>query len=70
MNGVKTASTRSNFTTLIFPHIVREIMIEYPHVALRLAMSVIDNLSPYVRSIDFALEWIQLESGKGKKHIL
>ena len=44
-------------------------MIEYPHVALRLAMSVIDNLSPYVRSIDFALEWIQLESGKGKKHI-
>ena len=45
-------------------------MIEYPHVALRLAMSVIDNLSPYVRSIDFALEWIQLESGKGKKHAL
>lgn len=33
-------------------------------VALKLAMSVIDNLSPYVRSIDFALEWLQVESGK------
>ena len=43
---------------------VREAMMIYPHVALRLAMSVIDNLSPYVRSIDFALEWLQLESGK------
>lgn len=40
------------------------VMGKYPHVALRLAVSVIDNLSPYVRSIDFALEWHQLESGK------
>jgi len=27
-------------------------------------MSVINNLSPYVRCIDFALEWSLLESGR------
>jgi lysophospholipid hydrolase len=43
---------------------VRDAIFLYPHVSLRLAMSVIDNLSPYVRSIDFALEWLQVESGK------
>jgi len=43
---------------------IHQCMLIYPHVAMRLAMSVIDNLSPYVRSIDFALEWLQLESGK------
>jgi len=43
---------------------IHQCMMIYPHVAMRLAMSVIDNLSPYVRSIDFALEWLQLESGK------
>ncbi len=43
---------------------IRDAMSLYPHVSLRLAMSVIDNLSPYVRSIDFALEWLQVESGK------
>lgn len=35
-----------------------------PDVALQLASSVIDNLSSYVRSIDFALEWNLVESGK------
>ena len=36
----------------------------YPKVALKLARSCVDQLSPYVRSIDFALEWLQLESGR------
>ncbi len=31
---------------------------------LRLALSVIQNLSSYVRSIDFALEWTMVESGR------
>ena len=35
-----------------------------PNVALQLALSVIQNLSSYVRSIDFALEWMLVESGK------
>ena len=43
---------------------VRDAMVLYPHISLRLAMGIIDNLSPYVRSIDFALEWLSLESGK------
>ena len=28
---------------------IHQCMMIYPHVAMRLAMSVIDNLSPYVR---------------------
>lgn len=43
---------------------VRRIMGRHPHVALSLAMSVVSNLSPHVRSIDFALEWMLVESGK------
>eukprot|EP00095_Tigriopus_kingsejongensis_P010722 snap_masked-scaffold753_size102382-processed-gene-0.9 protein:Tk10722 transcript:snap_masked-scaffold753_size102382-processed-gene-0.9-mRNA-1 annotation:"neuropathy target esterase sws isoform x1" len=39
-------------------------MLRNPDVALLLASSVIDNLSSYVRSIDFALEWNLVESGK------
>ncbi len=43
---------------------VRKIMERHPHVSLSLAMSVVANLSPHVRSIDFALEWVLVESGK------
>lgn len=43
---------------------VRQCMNLFPQVTLKLAMSVIEQLSPYVRSIDFALEWLQLESGR------
>ena len=34
-----------------------------PDVTLQLAMSVISNISSYVRSIDFALDWVLIESG-------
>ena len=63
-----TALSKETRIARLESRIVRDLMIQYPHVALRLAMSVIDNLSPYVRSIDFALEWIQLESGKALYH--
>ena len=43
---------------------VRRLMHHYPRVAVQLANTVIDQLSPYVRSIDFSLEWLQLQSGK------
>ena len=35
-----------------------------PKVAVTLANLVIGQLSSYVRSIDFSLEWIQLKAGK------
>ena len=35
-----------------------------PDVTLQLAMSVISNISSYVRSIDFALDWVLIESGQ------
>lgn len=43
---------------------IRRCMAHYPRIAVSLANSVINELSPYVRSIDFALEWLQLQSGK------
>ena len=43
---------------------IQKCMKLYPKVALKLARSCVDQLSPYVRSIDFALEWLQLESGR------
>jgi lysophospholipid hydrolase len=49
---------------LLNGHSVRRLMAHHPHVALQLAVSVIDQMSPYVRSIDFALEWMLVESGK------
>ena len=42
----------------------RHCLDKFPHSALKLAMSVIDNLSHAVRSMDFALEWSLVESGK------
>ena len=42
----------------------RHCLDKFPHSALKLAMSVIDNLSHSVRSMDFALEWSLVESGK------
>ena len=35
-----------------------------PDVTLQLANSVTAHMSPYVRSIDFALDWVLVESGK------
>ena len=32
------------------------------------ASNAFTKLGPYVRSIDFALEWLQLESGKALYH--
>ena len=43
---------------------VRQIIKRHPHVILNLAMSVVSNLSPHVRSMDFAIEWMLVESGK------
>ena len=43
---------------------VRQIVKRHPHVILNLAMSVVSNLSPQVRSMDFAIEWMLVESGK------
>ena len=63
-----TALSKETKVARLESHVIQKLMIQYPHVALRLALSVIDNLSPYVRSIDFALEWLQLESGKALYH--
>lgn len=43
---------------------VYDIMTENPKVSLHLAHTVIQRLSPFVRQIDFALDWIHYESGR------
>merc|ERR1719322_376200 len=44
--------------------VVFDMMSVQPDVTLQLAMSVIEHISPYVRSIDFALDWVLVESGQ------
>ena len=44
--------------------VVFDMMSVQPDVTLQLAMSVISNISSYVRSIDFALDWVLIESGQ------
>jgi lysophospholipid hydrolase len=41
-----------------------EIVCESPAMVLSLAHSTIASLSPLVRQVDFALDWITIESGK------
>jgi lysophospholipid hydrolase len=41
-----------------------EIVCETPEMVLALAHNVVGRLSPLVRQVDFALDWINMESGK------
>lgn len=43
---------------------VYSIMREKPSVVLHIANSVVKRLSPFVRQVDFALDWVFLESGR------
>ena len=40
------------------------IMLEVPQVVLHVANTVIRRLSPFVRQIDFSLDWTHIEAGK------
>lgn len=39
-------------------------MSKRPKVVLHIARTVIYRLSPFVRQIDFALDWVYIESGR------
>lgn len=39
-------------------------MKEHPKVVLYVAHTVVRRLSPFVRQVDFALDWLFLESGR------
>lgn len=43
---------------------IYDILTEYPKAVLHLAHAVVKRLSPFVRQIDFALDWIHSESGR------
>lgn len=45
-------------------------MAERPKVVLHIARSVINRLSPFVRQIDFALDWVYMESGRALYRLL
>lgn len=40
------------------------ILCERPKVVLHIAHTVVKRLSPFVRQVDFALDWVFLESGR------
>ena len=39
-------------------------MKRYPHMILHVAHTVMRRVSPFVRQIDFALDWVMVEAGK------
>ena len=40
------------------------IMREQPSVVLGVAHTVVKRMSPFVRQIDFALDWMEVEAGR------
>lgn len=49
---------------LLSKNTVYSIMREKPSVVLHIANTVVRRLSPFVRQVDFALDWLFLESGR------
>lgn len=39
-------------------------MRDRPRVVLHIANTVVKRLSPFVRQVDFALDWVFMESGR------
>ena len=39
-------------------------MVEQPSIVLSLAHTVVSRMSPFVRQIDFALDWEMIEAGR------
>lgn len=52
-----------SYLSLKFAHF-SSIMAKRPKVVLHIARTVIYRLSPFVRQIDFALDWVYIESGR------
>ena len=40
------------------------LMRHYPSLVLNLAHTVMQTVSPFVRQIDFALDWVKIDAGK------
>lgn len=49
--------------SVTFPFFLR-IMREQPSVVLGVAHTVVKRMSPFVRQIDFALDWMEVEAGR------
>ena len=43
---------------------VCSIMKEQPKIVLNVSHTVVKRMSPFVRQIDFALDWMQIEAGR------
>ena len=59
-----TAKDRTNVVAILTRDTFFQIVCETPEMVLSLSHSVISRLSPMVRQVDFALDWINIESGK------
>uniref|UniRef100_A0A1B6E580 Neuropathy target esterase sws n=1 Tax=Clastoptera arizonana TaxID=38151 RepID=A0A1B6E580_9HEMI len=49
---------------LLSKNTVYSILCDRPHSVLQIAHTVVSRLSPFVRQVDFALDWVFLESGR------
>ena len=44
--------------------IIDRLMREQPSVVLNVAATTLNRLTPFVRQIDFALDWMMVEAGR------
>ena len=45
-------------------HVIYSIMKAFPKIVLSVGHTVVNRMSPFVRQIDFALDWSQIEAGR------
>ncbi|XP_036892681.1 patatin-like phospholipase domain-containing protein 7 isoform X2 [Sturnira hondurensis] len=57
------ANRACSFLSISKAH-VYEIMRKQPNVVLAIAHTVVKRMSPFVRQIDFALDWMEVEAGR------
>ena len=60
-NELRVMRVSTEFLTLPIRY---SIMREQPKVVLNVAHMCVARMSPFVRQIDFALDWMQIESGR------
>lgn len=61
---VEHVRTRKAFHPCLYQVLRGRILRLNPNAVLHIARTVIERLSPFVRQIDFALEWMYIESGR------
>ena len=62
--GCSDKKSEGNFSPAGTLLIIDRLMREQPSVVLNVAATTLNRLTPFVRQIDFALDWMMVEAGR------